>query len=319
MELMRLDAAYKDYLWGGTNLKTKYNKVTDMKIVSESWEVSTHKDGSSIIASGPNKGVSLREYVGDNKVEIVGLKASEFPFFPVLIKFIDAKDALSIQVHPNDEYALKNENSFGKTEMWYVLDAEEDAFLYYGFNREISKEEMAERIANNSLLEVLKKVKVKKGDVAFIEAGTIHAIGAGLTICEIQQNSNLTYRVYDYNRLGVDGKSRPLHVEKSLEVTNLKPSKYGVENTNLKVEEGYSKGCMASCQYFTCDLVKIKDSYCEVVDDQTFKTFTCVEGSGTITNGNTSFEFNKGDTFFAPCNLGEVTMEGKATIIVAYV
>ena len=319
MELMRLKPAFKDYLWGGDKLKRLYNKTTDMNIVAESWELSTHKDGSSIIDSGEHKGQSFKEFIENSDEKIIGIKAKKFSFFPVLIKFIDAKQALSIQVHPSDEYALKNENSFGKTEMWYVLDAEPNAFLYYGFVKEVTKAEMNERINNGTLLEVLRKVEVKKGDVAFIEAGTIHAIGSGLTICEIQQNSNLTYRVFDFNRVGVDGKPRELHVEKSLQVTTLKPIPHEVENTELIDDGGYKKGRMATCKYFTTDIVEISIVYCEVVKSDTFKTFTCVDGNGTISNGNTSFKFEKGDTFFAPCNLGEVTMEGNATIIVAYV
>jgi len=319
MELIRLEAALKDYIWGGNKLKQFYNKQTDMEIVSESWELSTHKDGSSIIKSGTNKGMLFKEYIEKNGVEVVGTNSKDFPFFPILIKFIDARDNLSIQVHPSDEYALKNENSFGKTEVWYVLDAEPGAYLYYGFKDEITKEEMAERIKNNTFLEVLRKVEVKPGDVAFIESGTIHAIGAGLMICEIQQNSNLTYRVYDFGRVGKDGNPRELHIEKALQVTNLKPIPHEVKNTSTTKYDGYELGNMATCQYFTTDVLDLKGEFTDVVDSKTFKSYTVVEGEGTISSKNESFNYNKGDTFFAPANLGKIKIKGNAKIIISYV
>ena len=213
MKPIKLAPAFKDYLWGGTKLKTEFDKKSDLQKVAESWELSTHKDGQSIVANGEFKGLTLSEYIEKNGRECIGKNAMAFEFFPILIKFIDAADNLSVQVHPSDEYALSNEGEYGKTEMWYVLDCEKDAFLYYGLNREITKEEFAERIKENMLLEVLNKVKVNKGDVFFINSGTIHAIGKGIVICEIQQNSNTTYRVYDYDRRDKNGNTRELHVK----------------------------------------------------------------------------------------------------------
>jgi len=194
-EPIKLLPAFQDYLWGGTRLKTEYNKKTDLEKVAESWELSNHKAGESIVASGEEAGLTFGEYI--KKYDVIGKRAKEFDFFPILIKFIDAKDSLSVQVHPDDEYSLKNNGEYGKTEMWYVMDCDEGATLYYGFNRTITKEEFRKRIKNNTLLEVLNEVPVKKGDVFFIKSGTVHAIGKGILICEIQQNSNTTYRVYD--------------------------------------------------------------------------------------------------------------------------
>ena len=185
MAIVKLAPAFKDYLWGGTKLKESYGKKTDLDIVAESWELSTHPDGESVVTTGPYAGMKLSEYVNALGKDCLGTKGNAFEFFPILIKFIDAKQPLSIQVHPDNEYALRVEKEYGKTEMWYVLDCEEGASLYFGVNKEVTKEEFARRIQDGTLLEILKKVPVHKGDVFFIKAGTIHAIGAGIQICEI--------------------------------------------------------------------------------------------------------------------------------------
>ena len=215
MSVLKLLPAYKDYLWGGHRLVDEYNKEYDGDILAETWELSCHPDGPSRIANGRYAGKTLEEYIEAEGKGVLGTHCRRFRDFPILIKFIDAKQDLSVQVHPDNRYALKNEGQYGKTEMWYVVDAGEDATLYYGFKEEISKEEFAERIENDTVLDVLNKVPVQKGDVLFIESGTIHAIGADILIAEIQQNSNVTYRVYDYGRVGKDGKKRDLHIEKA--------------------------------------------------------------------------------------------------------
>lgn len=195
----KLSPAFKDYLWGGTKLREVYGKKCDYDKVAESWELSTHKAGESRLTAGGINGPTLSEYFEKAGCSVLGENCGKFEDFPVLIKFIDAKEPLSIQVHPSDEYAMRVEHEYGKTEMWYIMDCEPNAFLYFGVNREVTKEEFRERIENNTVLEVLNRVDVHKGDVFFIESGTIHAIGAGIMICEIQQNSNCTYRVYDYD------------------------------------------------------------------------------------------------------------------------
>ena len=197
---IKLIPTFKDYIWCGNRLVEEYNKKCNFERVAESWELSTHKDGESIVGDGVFKGLTLSEYIKSNKHNVLGMNTESFENFPILIKFIDAKEALSIQVHPNDEYSIKNNGEYGKTEMWYILDCEKDSYLYYGFKKEITKEEFRKSIEDNTLLDYLNKVKVNKGDAFFIEAGTVHAIGKGIVICEVQQNSNTTYRVYDYDR-----------------------------------------------------------------------------------------------------------------------
>ena len=218
-----LQGICKDYLWGGNRLREEYGKKSDADKIAESWELACHKDGSSILTTGADAGKDLREYLDEHGTGFLGTNCAGCTTVPVLIKLIDAKQDLSIQVHPDDDYAMRVEGEPGKTEMWYIMDAAPGAALYYGLNRAVSKEEFAKRIQEQTLTEILNRVEVKPGELYFIPSGTLHAIGAGILLAEIQQNSNTTYRVYDYGRRGADGKLRPLHIEKALDVTNLSP------------------------------------------------------------------------------------------------
>ena len=219
-----LTPAGKDYLWGGNRLKTEFNKEIDLVPLAETWECSTHPDGPSVIVTGRHAGKTLAELLKEHP-EYLGKHPGTEGELPVLIKFIDAKKNLSVQVHPDDDYARKYENGqLGKTEMWYVMDAAPDAQLVYGFNHDITKEQLRQSLKDGTVEKYLQKVKIQKDDVFFIEAGTVHAIGAGALIAEIQESSNLTYRLYDYNRVGKDGKLRELHIDKALAVANLKSS-----------------------------------------------------------------------------------------------
>ena len=215
-QVVKLAPAVKSYIWGGSYFQ-KYHKGNNEDITSELWELSL-RDDSSLIVSGEDKGKYLKDVISK---EDIGPKGNAFPYFPLLIKLIDAKENLSVQVHPSDEYALKYENSFGKTEMWYVLSADEGSGLYIGLNDNYSKEQIKQKLNDGSILEALNFYKVKAGDVFLINSGTIHAIGKEVRIIEIQQNSDLTYRLYDYNRVGKDGKPRELHIEKALNVIDL--------------------------------------------------------------------------------------------------
>ena len=212
-----LKPTIKDYLWGGTKLKTDFGFKTEKDIAAEAWVLSLHKDGMNIVLNGEYSGKPLNEVLETWGKSALGKNAERFSYFPILIKLIDAKQKLSVQVHPDDKYALSVEGEYGKTEMWYVVDCDEGAELIYGFKEDISKEEFESRIKDNTLTEVCNFVPVNKGDVFFIEAGTLHAIGEGILIAEVQQNSNTTYRVSDYGRLGADGKPRPLHIEKAVD------------------------------------------------------------------------------------------------------
>ena len=238
MPVLKLTTTCKDYLWGGSRLRTDFGIKSDLDPLAEAWVLSCHPDGASYLPDGTKLAAYVAAHPG-----CLGSDCDKFEQFPILTKFIDAKQNLSVQVHPSNEYALEKEHQYGKTEMWYVLDCLPGAHLYYGFDHEISKEEFAERIKNNTLTEVLNAVPVHKGDCFFIPSGTLHAICQGIVIAEVQQNSNVTYRVYDYGRVGADGKPRALHIEKALDVTLRTPPQ--------KQDFG---GHLAQCEYFTVDV-----------------------------------------------------------------
>ena len=319
MKPIKLLPAFKDYLWGGTKLKTDFGKKSDLDIVAESWELSTHKDGQSVVAAGPDAGLTLSEYIDKHGEGILGSNAQKFDYFPILIKLIDAKDNLSIQVHPSDDYALKNEGEYGKTEMWYVLDANEGASLYYGFKSEITKDEFEDRINNNTLLDVLNKVEVHKGDMFFIESGTVHAMGKGIVICEIQQNSNTTYRVYDYDRRDANGNPRELHVKKAIDVSNLAPAAQNRSASETVEHEGFSVTRLAECKYFTVDKVEVDSKADLTVSTDSFKSIVVTDGNGVLTFEGESVDINKGDSIFIPAQDAEYSVSGKCELIISCV
>ncbi len=304
MSVLKLKPTCKDYLWGGHRLVEEYGIEYDGEVCAEAWELSCHLDGPSVIENGPFRGKTLSQYIDEVGTEVLGTHCRRFREFPVLIKFIDAKENLSVQVHPGNGFALQNEGQYGKTEMWYVLDAEEGAFLYYGFNRELSKEEFAKRIAEDTLLEVLNAVPVKKGDALFIESGTLHAIGKGILIAEIQQNSNVTYRVYDYGRVGKNGKKRDLHIEKALAVTNTVPI----------VRNGAGYPHIADCDYFTVDKLNLDGVLtCRMqgnVSEKSFLSILILDGQGKISNQGEEVTYKKGDSFFLSAGSGDWQIEG---------
>ena len=312
MPLLKLSPSFKDYLWGGHRLVEEYNKEYAGEILAESWELSCHPDGPSKILNGAYAGKTLAEYIKEEGRHVLGTNCARFEDFPILIKFIDAKDNLSIQVHPDNTYALATEGQYGKTEMWYVMDCREGAFLYYGFKQEISREELEERIENDTLTEVLNKVYVKKGDVLFIEAGTIHAIGKDILIAEIQQNSNVTYRVYDYGRVGKDGKKRELHVQKALDVTN----RISPENKSFAPH-------VADCDYFTVDKLYLDGEVMKqlkgFIGSGSFANILFLEGQGSIRCGEDTLDFQKGDSFFLSAGSGEYEINGCCEALVTTV
>lgn len=310
----------KDYLWGGTKLKTDYGIQSSLNKIAESWELSCHKDGQSIIANGPCAGTSLETYIQQEGRHVLGTRGERFPYFPVLIKLIDAKDNLSVQVHPGNDYALRTEGEYGKTEMWYILDCEPDSSLIYGFQKEISKEEFQKRIEDNTLLEVTRQVNVHKGDVFFIEAGTLHAIGKGIVIAEIQQNSNTTYRVYDYGRLGSDGKPRALHIDKALDVTSLKPSlKEPVPQGILENKEGFSQLLLRSCEYFTVYRLDIASHACLDAGSESFHSLLCIDGKLLLHWEGESVSLQKGESIFLPSGFGGYHLAGEGCVLLTTV
>ena len=312
---LKLDAPIKDYLWGGTRLKTEYGFKTDKEKAAEAWVLSCHKDGESIVLNGEMKGKKLSEVLNIWGNDALGVNAARFPYFPLLIKLIDAKDKLSVQVHPDDEYALKNEGEFGKTEAWYVVDCNEGASLIYGFKKEIPKEEFRRRIEDNTLLEVCNIVPVKKGDLFFIPSGTLHAIGEGILIAEVQQNSNTTYRVSDYGRLGADGKPRELHIEKAVDVTETIPPKMPYGKTGEIIKESFGeRRHLASCEFFDMETLSLNGKT-EIFREDSFVSLVILSGEGKLLGGE-EIPLKKGDSFFIPAK-EKVSIEGAAEILVS--
>lgn len=313
-----LKPAMKDYLWGGTKLKEEWGFETDKNIAAEAWLLSSHRDGDGIVANGELKGKAFSEVLSLWGKEALGERAERFSYFPILIKFIDAKQSLSVQVHPDDEYALKNEGEFGKSEMWYIVDCEEGAELIYGFKENISKEEFERRIKDNTLPEVCNYVPVKKGDVFFIEAGTLHAIGAGILICEVQQNSNSTYRVWDFGRVGADGKPRELHIDKALDVTKCeKPTRpYGRVGEIVGNENDFKRE-LVNCDLFKSGIMKISEKG-TIETNGSFTSLIFLDGEAEVKWNEGSFNAKKGDSVFVPAGM-EVKIKGNAELLYAYV
>lgn len=313
MSILKLKPECKDYIWGGRRLIEEYGKDFQGDVLAETWELSCHPDGPSRIVNGIHAGKTLQQYIDEQGKDILGTHCSRFGTFPILIKLIDAGDNLSVQVHPDNIFALQNEGQYGKTEMWYVMDAKEGAFLYYGFKNEISVEEFEKRIKEDTLLEVLNTVPVQKGDVLFIESGTIHAIGKDILLAEIQQNSNVTYRVYDYGRVGKDGRKRELHIGKALEVTNRMPARRG--------KSSYPH--IADCDYFTVDKLNLDGSVMKkmegFVSEDSFESILILDGKGSISAKEETLDFGKGDSFFLSAGSGDYQIEGFCDALVVTV
>lgn len=314
MEILKLNPVFKDYIWGGTRLKDDFGFESNLDKLAEGWMLSCHKDGKNTILGGTYNNKTLEEVIEQfGKEKITGTKSLNFPYFPVLIKLIDAKDNLSIQVHPDNDYAQRVENEFGKTEIWYVLDAEPDATLVYGFKEKITSEEFKKAIEDETLTDVLNVVNVKKGDLFFIEAGTVHAIGKATLIAEIQQNSNSTYRVYDYGRVGNDGKPRELHIKKAVDVSKTEPAKYEIKPFGEKEDIGGNTAqLLTKCDLFTVYHYDVKNTLTLNTNEESFNHVLVLDGNGKINDK----DFKKGDSFFIPANFGDYEISGDAEIIV---
>lgn len=316
---LRLQAPLKDYIWGGTRLKTNFHKETSLEKVAESWELACHKNGQSIIINGPDRGKSLEEYLkAADAASLLGTKMENYPYFPILIKLIDAYDDLSVQVHPDDAYALAHEGEYGKTEMWYIIDAKPGASLIHGLLPGVTKEALKKHIADDTLLEICRRVPVRAGDVFMIEAGTIHAIGRGILLAEIQQNSNTTYRVYDYNRIDKNGQRRPLHIKKALDVIRLTPKNPSAEPTPVR-QEGTSGICrIAHSPLFTVYTIKIHDAYHGQTNQDSFQSLLVLAGTLTLRWSLGEEPMCAGTSFFLPASFGPYTIEGNGLLLLTH-
>lgn len=315
MKILKLTPAIKDYIWGGTRLSKEFDMVSFTDRQAEAWVLSCHEAGHSIVENGEDKGKTLSEVIAEKGKDCLGTNCEKFSFFPILIKLIDARDNLSVQVHPDDEYAMRVEGEYGKTEAWYIMDCDEGAEIIYGFKKDITKEEFRKSIEENTLLDYVNRVEVKKGDIFFIEAGTLHAICKGILLAEVQQNSNTTYRVYDYGRLQ-NGKPRELHVEKALDVTSTKAiDASGKPMGETLKKDGYSETLLTSCELFTMKRLDIEEKAAVVADSTSFVSLVCLDGNGVVMHGDTCVTLYKGESVFIPASYGEVEILGNLTVI----
>lgn len=314
---MLLRPISKEIIWGGDKLKKEYNKTAPFEKLAESWELSVRDDEMCIIENGEFAGMMLSEYINSDSLSILGTNSEKYDRFPLLIKFIDACDRLSIQVHPDNEYSLAVESELGKTEMWYIVDAEPGAKLVYGLVDGCSISDLAEAVNTGTVESKMNFVNVKPGEVYFIPSGQVHAIGAGILIAEIQQNSNITYRVYDYNRRQADGSLRQLHTEKALDVIKVRTDDE-IDKIRFSVDCKTCGDLLCSCEYFT-SVKHLATAYNDVVihsDDSSFVSILVLDAkdSAIITDCST-YPIQKGESFFIPAGCGDVIITGDATVI----
>ena len=300
-------------IWGGRKLIEEYGVKTEKKNAAEGWMLSCHEAGASTAANGEFAGMPLPEIVAKHP-EICGKNAEKFDDFPILIKFIDARDDLSVQVHPTKEYCERTGRGQSKTECWYIIDCDEDARLLLGFKDKITPEQFKAAIESNTLTDYVSSVKVKKGDFFFIESGTLHAICKGILLAEVQESSNTTYRIYDYNRLGNDGKPRELHVADAVEVTKLE--KYSqpdfCKGSSLDTPE---RKLLADCPLFKVWKLETNGDFSEKADESSFVSLLVMDGSGSLDCCSETLPLKKGDSIFIPAGAGEYRLSGKLEII----
>ena len=307
---------YKDYIWGGNRLKNDLQKNTPFEKTAESWEISSNKNGETIIQNGEYQGKTIATIWEDKETrkKLFGTKTENLEKFPLLVKFIDAETNLSVQVHPDDIYAKERENSFGKTEMWYIIDCKPEAQIIYGLKKGISKKELPNILTSKKIVEYLNFVNVEPGDCIYIPSGTIHAILGDTLICEIQQNSDLTYRVYDWERVGKDGKPRELHTQKAIDVTQVEQE--------LKIEKTKAmktgKKEIINSPYFKIDKLKIENNFTEESNLETFFILNVVKGNGGIKVQEREYSLKLGDSFIIPSNLGKYELKGNLEILKTY-
>ena len=314
---LQFQPIFKERIWGGTKLKTELHKPITSSITGESWELSTVEGDISVVANGVMAGKSLLELIDQYPNEILGTKVyAQFgKQFPLLFKYLDAREDLSIQVHPNDALAKVRHNSFGKTEMWYVMQADPNANLIVGFKEDSNAAEYVENLENKTLLNILDTVAVNTGDVFFLETGTVHAIGAGLLVAEIQQTSDVTYRLYDFDRVDAQGNTRELHIDLALDAINY---------NRVEAKKNYSKAenesnLVVDCQYFTTNFIPLEGIVNIEKDGTSFTVYMCTEGEFTLVFDGETYSYHKGDTVLIPAAITQYLLSGSAAVLEIYI
>lgn len=313
-----LNPIYKKTLWGGRNLERLYGRKLPEGKIGESWEAACHNDDISSISNGEFKGTTLLEIMNIYKEDFIGTNYIECDKFPLLVKFIDANDKLSVQVHPDNCYAEKYENDMGKNEMWYVVATKPGAKLVYGLRKGTSKKDFERAISNKCTAKYLNYIDIYPGDALYIPSGTVHAILDGVLIAEIQQNSDTTYRLYDWDRIDSNGMPRELHIKKALDVINYNFKGNKIEKT-LTPYNGYKHYSLLRCEFFTVELIKVLDDYTDYTDGSTLYIYTCIEGSGRISAGNNNYPIKPGNSFIVPAKMGQFRISGKLKLLKAFI
>ena len=318
---LKFEPVYKNMIWGGRNIEKKFKRYIPEGTIGESWEVCCRSDGMSVISNGYLKDSTLSSVIDKYKEHLLGTRVynTSYKVFPLLIKIIDANDNLSVQVHPDDEYAFKKSGENGKTEMWYVIDAKPGAKLVYGLKNNITKHDFTKAISNNNIENTLNEVEVHKGDVFYIPAGTVHAILDGILIAEIQQNSNTTYRVSDWNRVDSSGKSRELHLCNALEVINFNSMGIFVPDDTIYDFGTYKLKTLSKNAYFTTEEILLNGKYRAVTDNFSFFIYMVIEGYGQIKYNDGIENISSGDTIMIPATLGNYEIIGEMKLLKVYV
>jgi mannose-6-phosphate isomerase len=313
-----LQPVYKEKPWGGDTLARLYGRSQPFARTGESWELSCHPHGTSMAADGPFAGLPLTEVIDRDRAAVLGERDAGLARFPLLIKFLDIRDLLSVQVHPDDIYAASHEQGDpGKTEAWYVLEAGPDACIYMGLIPGVDRSAVERAIREDTLSQLMRRVPVEKGDLIFIAAGTVHT-ASGVFLCEVQQNSDTTYRVYDWQRVEPDGTTRPLHIEKALDVIDYSGRPIRPVRGISHAGEGYVRTLYASCPYFTMEEISVSALYADDTGGTAFHSLSLVEGEGCLLWGDTRIPVPTGRTVFVPAAAGPYTLTGKGVWIKAY-
>lgn len=313
MEPLFLKPLFMYRIWGGTTLRDKFNYEIPSENTGECWAISSHENGDCEITNGKFKGMTLSNLWSNHK-ELFGNMPGDK--FPLLTKILDANDNLSVQVHPDNEYAKENENGeLGKTECWYIIDCDDDAEMIFGHNAK-SKEELEYMISNNKWSDLLKRVKVNKGDFFYVPSGTIHALCKGTLVLETQQNSDTTYRVYDYDRVDSNGNKRELHVDKSIAVTTV-PHVENKSNYNILENDNFKLTTFVSNEFFSVHKLDVFTEYSSI-QDKSFELYSVIDGDGKLVSNSNEYSLNKGDNFILPNNFGEFKLIGNLQLIISH-
>ncbi|ADL13630.1 type I phosphomannose isomerase catalytic subunit [Acetohalobium arabaticum] len=319
---LKFEPIHKEKIWGGNRLAAQFDRSLPADKIGESWELAAHENGTSIVSNGCFKGEGLPELIDKYWAEIMGqeIERSNYDKFPLLIKLLDANDKLSIQVHPDDEYAAKyNIDDSGKNELWYIIDAKPDAELIYGLQPDMTKEEFATSIEDGRLIDKLNSISVNPGDVVFIPAGTVHAIKEGILLAEIQQNSDTTYRIYDWDRVGSDGNPRELHIKEALEAIDFNRNSYEKCRSIKLTEDNYQRKILAISEYFITERIKVENSFRAEPKKRRFEVLLSLTGQAEVSYSQDTVTISRGETVLIPAQLDSYQLNGKTEVLRTYI